>query len=124
MSEIINLTCIGCPMGCQLSVTMDNKEVTSVTGNTCNRGDVYARKEVTHPTRIVTSTIKVNGGEIPMVSVKTETDIPKEKIFEVMDCINQTSVSAPVNIGDVLISNVCDTKVNVIATKTVHKCTY
>ena len=64
------LTCIGCPMGCPLTVVMNGKEVISVTGNTCKRGDVYARKEVTDPTRIVTSTVRVSGGSIHMVSVK------------------------------------------------------
>ncbi len=69
--EIRNLTCISCPMGCQITVEMDGSEVLSVTGNTCKRGDVYARKEVTNPTRIVTSTVKVIGGKADMVSVKT-----------------------------------------------------
>ena len=66
--ETRNLTCIGCPLGCALTVEMENNEVVSVTGNTCKRGDVYARKEVTHPTRIVTSTVRVENGEIAMVS--------------------------------------------------------
>ena len=55
--ESRNLTCIGCPMGCLMTVEMENGEVVSVTGNTCKRGDDYARKEVTHPTRIVTSSV-------------------------------------------------------------------
>ena len=58
------LTCIGCPLGCAITVTMDGSTVTAVTGNTCPRGDAYARKEVTNPTRIVTSTVRVNGGMI------------------------------------------------------------
>ena len=70
--ETRDLTCIGCPLGCSLVVTMENNEVTSVTGNTCPRGDAYARKEVTNPTRIVTSTVRVNGGILPMVSCKTK----------------------------------------------------
>ena len=82
--ETRNLTCIGCPLGCALTVEMENNEVVSVTGNTCKRGDVYARKEVTHPTRIVTSTVRVENGEIAMVSCKTQNDIPKEKIFDIM----------------------------------------
>ena len=69
------LICIGCPLGCPLSVTLENGEVTSVTGNTCPRGDAYARKEVTNPTRIVTSTVRVEGGVYAMVSCKTESDI-------------------------------------------------
>ena len=72
-------------MGCSIAVEMDGNEVVSVTGNTCKRGDVYARKEVTNPTRIVTSTVRVIGGKEDMVSVKTKEDIPKGKIF---DCIN------------------------------------
>ena len=75
--EIRKLTCISCPMGCQITVEMDGNEVVSVTGNTCERGAVYARKEVTNPTRIVTSTVKVIGGKADMVSVKTKEDIPK-----------------------------------------------
>ena len=78
------LTCIGCPMGCPLTVVMNGEEVESVTGNTCKRGAVYARKEVTNPTRIVTSTVRVVGGSINMVSVKTKEDIPKGRIF---DCV-------------------------------------
>lgn len=115
------ITCIGCPLGCQITVTLDGLEVISVTGNTCKRGDVYARKEVTHPTRIITSIIRVNGGEIPMVSVKTESDVPKEKIFDIMNCINGVTVNAPVCIGDILIKDVASTGVNVVATKNVAK---
>lgn len=112
-----NLTCIGCPMGCLLTVEMENGEVTSVTGNTCKRGDDYARKEVTHPTRIVTSSVYVKGGAIPMVSVKTAHDIPKEKIMDVMASIEHVQVEAPIKIGDVIVANAADTGVDIIATK-------
>lgn len=117
--SVRELTCIGCPLGCALTVTLENDEVVSVTGNTCKRGDDYARKEVTHPTRIVTSTVLVEGGEIPMVSVKTQNDIPKEKIMDIMKEINALRVKAPVHIGDVLLENICGTGVNLIATKQV-----
>lgn len=113
------LTCIGCPLGCTITVEMDNGEIKSLTGNTCKRGDDYARKEVTHPTRIVTSTVRITGGEIPMVSCKTAADIPKEKIMDIMKCINKATAAAPIKIGDVLVENVADTGVNVIATKDV-----
>ena len=85
------LTCIGCPMGCPLIVTMEAGEVISVTGNTCKRGDIYARKEVTNPTRIVTSTVRVTGGDADMVSVKTKEDIPKGKIFECVKALKTVS---------------------------------
>lgn len=117
--DMKNLTCIGCPLGCALLVTLSEGEVVSVAGNTCKRGDTYARKEVTHPTRIVTSTVCVQGGDIPMVSVKTQTDIPKEKIMDVMRSINALTVDAPVHIGDVLIDDIAGTGVDLVATREV-----
>ena len=114
------LTCIGCPMGCPLIVTMEAGEVINVTGNTCKRGDVYARKEVTNPTRIVTSTVRVAGGSIDMVSVKTREDIPKGKIFDCVKALKGIEVSAPVHIGDVILKNVADTGVDIVATKNVE----
>lgn len=117
--ETRELTCIGCPMGCQLTVELDKGEVKSVKGNTCKNGDVYGRKEVTNPTRIVTSTCIIEGGDKERVSVKTEHDIPKAKIFEVMEDINKVRVTAPVRIGDVVLENVAGTGVNVIATRNV-----
>ena len=117
--ETRNLTCLGCPLGCAITVTMDGGNVVSITGNTCKRGSDYAAKEVTHPTRIVTSTVCVRGGSIPMVSVKTAQDIPKEKIFEIMKYINALTVTAPVHIGDVLLKDIAGTGVDLIATKEV-----
>jgi len=111
------LICIGCPMGCALTVTMENGVVAEVTGNTCPKGDAYARKEVTNPTRIVTSTVKVEGGDKPFVSVKTKEDIPKGKIFDCMAQINGIIAQAPVAIGDVLLEDVAGTGVQVVATK-------
>ncbi|MCI8326544.1 MAG: DUF1667 domain-containing protein [Lachnospiraceae bacterium] len=119
--ETRNLICIGCPMGCPLTVTMENGEVKDVTGNTCKRGDDYARKEVTNPTRIVTSSVIVEGGTIAAVSVKTKSDIPKEKIFDVCKALKGVSVPAPVKIGDVIISDVAGTGVEIVATKQVEK---
>lgn len=114
------LTCIGCPMGCQLRVEMENGEVLSVTGNTCKRGDVYARKEVTNPTRIVTSTVGVEGGSIRAVSVKTAQDIPKDKIGACMEALKGVVVKAPVRIGQVIVHDVAGTGVDVIATKNIE----
>ena len=115
----VNLICIGCPLGCPLTVEMKAGEVKSVAGNTCPRGDAYAKKELTNPTRIVTSTVRVAGGRLAMVSVKTENDIPKGKIFECVKALKDVEVTAPVKIGDVIVENVAGTGVNVIATKNV-----
>ncbi len=114
------LTCINCPLGCSLLAKMEHGQVVSVSGNTCRRGDVYARKELTNPTRIVTSTVFVTGKTASMVSVKTRQDIPKEKVFACMDALRNLTVKAPVQIGDVLLANVADTGIDIIATKNVE----
>ena len=113
------LICIGCPMGCPLTVEMEGGAVLQVKGNTCPRGDAYGRKEVTNPTRIVTSTVRVTGGTLPMVSCKTRTDVPKGKIFDVARALKDVTVREPVCIGQVLAENVAGTGVDVIATKNV-----
>ncbi|WP_326512917.1 DUF1667 domain-containing protein [Clostridium intestinale] len=115
------LTCICCPLGCVLEVTLDVKEVKSVTGNSCNRGSEYGVKECTNPTRIVTSVIEVENGDIPMVPVKTEHDIPKDKIQECIRDIKGITVQAPVAIGDIIVRNVANTSINIIATRNVAK---
>ena len=107
-------------MGCPLVVTMDGGEVVSVMGNTCKRGEIYGRKEVTNPTRIVTSTVRVSGGSIEMVSVKTKEDIPKGKIFDCVKALKIVEVAAPVHIGDVIMKDVAGTGVDVVATKNVE----
>lgn len=103
-------------MGCLVTVELDGEKIASVSGYTCPRGKTYAEKEVTNPTRIVTSTVKVTGGEKERVACKTAADIPKEKIADVMAAINKACVTAPVKIGDVLIENAADTGTDVIAT--------
>lgn len=113
------LTCIGCPLGCPVTVTLQDVsghcEIISVTGNTCPKGDAYARKEVTNPTRIVTTTVRVTDGAAPMVNVKTASDIPKEKISDCIAALRCVTVAAPVKIGDTILNNVAETGVAIIA---------
>ena len=115
------LTCINCPMGCRITIEMNSNEIISITGNTCKRGEIYARTEVTAPVRTVTTTIKVVGGVQDRVSCKTSVPVPKDKIFEVMDAINRASCEAPVRTGDILIEDCAQTGVPVVATKAVGK---
>lgn len=111
------LICVSCPIGCAVTVTLDdNNEVVSVTGNTCKRGDSYARQECTHPERMLTSTVKVTGGRLPVVPVKSARPVPKELLLDCMKEINQVTVEAPVRIGDVVLSNILNTGVDIVAT--------
>ena len=118
MTEERRLTCIRCPMGCQLTVTVIDGEVTDVSGNTCKRGEQYGRAEVTHPVRVVTTTVPVIGSARErMVSVKTVPDIAKDKVFDVMRALEGVVVTAPVSIGDVIVHDVCGTGSDIVATK-------
>ena len=108
------LTCIVCPIGCQLSVTLENGVVTEVTGNTCPRGKQYAIHECTNPVRTITTTARTaDGGVIP---VKTAQPIPKELMFDCMQEINKATVTLPAHIGDVVIKNLLNTGVDVVVT--------
>ena len=107
------LTCIICPMGCQLTVQLEGKQVVSITGNTCPRGKVYAENECTDPQRTVTSTVRCTDGSL--VSVKTDRPIPKEKMAECMARINQAVAKLPISIGDIIIEDVFGS--NIVATQ-------
>ena len=112
-----NLTCIVCPRGCTLTVTLDSSlenPVVSVEGQGCKRGVDYAVAECTHPTRVLTTTAPtVDGGVVPC---KTDKPIPRELLFEAMKVINALSAPALVRIGDVQVVNILDTGANVVAT--------
>ena len=110
-----NLTCIVCPRGCDLTVTLEEGKVISVAGNACRRGLTYAENECTHPMRTVTSTMALENGGV--VAVKTDRVIPKELVFDCMKEINAHKAPAGTRIGDVLIEGVVGTDACVVATQ-------
>lgn len=110
-----HLTCIVCPKGCDITVTLDeNKKFVSAEGYTCKRGLAYAEAECTAPTRTVTTTVCVAGGGV--LPVKTNAPIPKELVFEAMKVINTVVAPANAVIGDVLIEDLLGTGVSLVAT--------
>ncbi len=112
-----NITCVTCPMGCSVTVEIsDSGEIISVSGNTCKRGEEYAKNEITHPQRSLATTLRVEGGIYNVVPCKSAGPLPKEKIFECMEAVNSTCVNAPVKLGDVLVKNICGTGVDIVAT--------
>ena len=110
------LICIVCPIGCHLEVT-ENQEGFEVQGNGCKRGPVYAQRELTHPTRVLTTTIKVKNGPLKRIPVVTQGEVPKEKIANIMEALNHIEVEAPIKMNDVLVENILNTGVNVIASR-------
>ena len=117
MKKKRELTCIGCPLGCQIAVTMEKNEIVKVEGNTCPRGEKYARTEVTNPMRTVTTTVKVQGGSCNVVSVKTAADIPKDLVKECIKELRGITLQAPTKIGQIVVENICNTGVDVVVTK-------
>lgn len=115
------LTCIRCPIGCSIKVTMEEGKILEIKGNNCHRGEEYARKEVSEPTRIVTSTVEVIDGRLSRVPCKTKGDVPKELVNKVLDELKNVTVEAPISYGDVLVENVAGTGINIVATKTIEK---
>jgi CxxC motif-containing protein len=113
MTELI---CIVCPQGCHLKVDEENGY--EVKGNSCPRGAEYGKKELVNPTRVITTTVAIEGGIYRRIPVKTAGDIPKGMIFDIMEEINKVVVKAPVKVGDIIIENVLGTGVNVVSAKT------
>ena len=112
MKELI---CIVCPRGCHLQV--DEANDYAVTGNGCQRGAEYGRAELTHPTRVVTSTVRCQGGRYPRCPVKTDRPIPKERITDVMAALERVVLTAPLEPGRIVIENVCGTGADIVTTR-------
>ena len=113
------LVCIVCPKGCRLTVEIDenNQNGYKVSGNSCDRGAEYGVREVTNPTRVITSTVKIKNGSLRRLPVRTNGAIPKDKIFECMRVINLLEIEVPVNCGDILVENILDTGIDLIASR-------
>ncbi len=115
--ETSNLICITCPMGCSLTVTHAGKTVLRVKGNQCKRGKDYAAQELADPRRMVTTTVRVQGGLHPLLPVYTAAAIPKPLIFELLSELRGLELQAPVHAGDIVLANALGTGVNVLASR-------
>lgn len=111
------LVCVVCQMGCNITVAMEGSEVLSVRGNTCPRGEVYARQECVMPMRILTSTVKIEGAVHRVLPVITDREIPLEKMEAAMKEVREVSVNAPVHVNDVIVENIADTGADLIASR-------
>ncbi|WP_455652230.1 DUF1667 domain-containing protein [Phascolarctobacterium sp.] len=114
------MNCIMCPLGCEMTVTIENGAVTGVTGNTCPRGPKYAHDEVVAPKRMLTSTVRVNGGLLPLVPVVSKTTLPKERILDCAAALRQVIVEAPVSEGQVIVENILGLGVDIVASRSME----
>ncbi|SHJ41314.1 CxxC motif-containing protein [Geosporobacter subterraneus DSM 17957] len=114
-----DMVCIVCPMGCRLTLKEDASQPGGyeILGNQCKRGIDYAIKETTNPTRTITSTVKIKNALLNRLPVRTDQPIAKGKIFECMRQLDAVEVTAPVKMGEVIVENILDTGVNIIASR-------
>lgn len=110
------MVCIICPMGCTLAIQQENGNLV-VTGNRCPRGEQYVKQELTAPMRNIASTVRVHNGILPVVPVKTDREIPKEKIRDAMALINAVEIEAPVSCGQCILPHLFGTSANIVATR-------
>lgn len=118
---IRKITCIVCPNGCELEAEIQDGKCVRVNGNFCQKGAQYAAQEVEEPKRTIASSVAVKDGTLPLVSVRLNRAVPKEKIFDVMTEIRTLSLNAPVHAGDVIVENILGLQSDLIATKNVEK---
>ena len=114
-------TCIMCPQGCDIQVKLEEETIAEVSGNRCPRGREYVTQEIENPMRNIATSVLVEGGELPLASVRLTSPVPKPRIFDVMAEIKKTVLKAPVCEGDVVISRVLGLDSDVIVTKSVDK---
>ncbi|HHV96771.1 MAG TPA: DUF1667 domain-containing protein [Clostridiaceae bacterium] len=113
-----NITCIICPQGCNLEVWYnENNEVKEIKGYSCKRGLEYGWNESTNPVRMLTTTIQIDGGKLPVVPVKSNKPLPKDLLFECMNVIRKVQLKAPVRAGEVVIKNILNTGVDIVTTR-------
>ncbi|MGB9672020.1 MAG: DUF1667 domain-containing protein, partial [Candidatus Norongarragalinales archaeon] len=117
MKKKHNFTCIGCPVGCEITLTTDDGVIVEVVGGECRLGTEYAKKEFINPERILTTTVRVEGGVLPVLPVRTEKPIQKKLIKDCMRKLAKVVVKAPIKCGQVIYANILDTGVNIVASR-------
>lgn len=121
MNKYRKLTCIGCPMGCQLCVSLEAGQPVAVSGNQCGVGARYGIQEVKDPKRILTTTVAVDYGEQPCVAVKSSKPLPKDQLLLCVKEIASLHVAAPVQSGQVIVWNIRNTGIDLIASQRILK---
>ena len=112
-------TCIVCPVSCSLKVESENNEIL-VTGNQCKRGMIFGQNEFTHPMRMLTTTVKIEGQNLHRLPVISTKEIPKEKLKDLVKELYKLTIKAPVKRGDVIVKNISNTGADIIATRTIQ----
>lgn len=119
--EQTKIICIGCPKGCQVTVSHEGKEIKEIQGYSCKNGEIYAKNEFTAPVRIFTSTVRVENGDLALVPVKTKTSVPKNMLMECAKESCRIVVKAPISVGDVICADFCGTGADLVAARDIER---
>lgn len=117
MEKKRTIICTVCPRGCKIDVTMDDDKIKNIQGFTCKRGETYAQAECISPVRTLTTTMRITDASLPVIPVKSQSPVPKDKLFDFMKAINSTQTKAPVKVGDIVLKNACGTGINIVASR-------
>ena len=120
MTEKI-ITCIVCPLGCDITVGGEGKHIASLEGERCARGKEYAAMEFINPVRILTTTVKLEGADMPLLPVRSDKPVPKELLMQCMEEIKRVVVTAPVSRHHIVIPDILGTSVNICATSAAQR---
>lgn len=118
--KTLSMICVNCPVGCDIKVTVKDGEVLGVVGNTCPRAVEFAKKEISNPVRVFASTVRVEGGKLPVCPVRSRGPVPKDRVFEISKEIARRAVQAPIEIGQVIVADVCGTGVDIVASRSLR----
>ena len=121
MTEERKSICVTCPVGCGLTVTMEDGEIVSVEGNACPRGELYAKAEVADPRRVFASTVRARGAPLPVCPVRSAAPVPKGKLFDIAREVARVEVEAPISIGQTIVRDVCGTGVDIVASRDMER---
>ena len=119
--RVLSMICVGCPVGCDIKVTVRDKELLSVEGNACPRAVQFARTEIANPVRVFATTVRVSGGRLPVCPVRSRGPVPKDRLFDISRETARIVVPAPVRIGQVVLTDACGSGVDIIATRDLEK---
>lgn len=116
-----NVTCVVCPKGCSITAIIENGKISEISGSGCKRGEEYAAAECTNPVRTLTTIVRVAGGNHPMAPVKSKKPLPKKLLLQCVQEINKYTVKAPLKVGDVIVSDILGTGIDIIATGNIYE---
>jgi CxxC motif-containing protein len=116
-----HFVCVVCPIGCEIDVVHDGSKIISMEGNKCEKSEEFVSQELIEPMRILTTTVRIQWSRWPVIPVRTDKSVPKRLFPRIMEQLRRIKLQAPINVLDVVVSDVLNTGANIIATRTMPR---